>query len=214
MTSPKNAVYEDLRYRIITHDLAPMETLNEKTLMEHYGIGRTPLREILIRLEADGLIQRFPRSGTLVAPLDLQLLKQSLEIRLSLEGLAGKLAAKNITQEESEGLQKVLNEVASLRSGDAEALRRLTYCEFDFHNLVYQATHNRKLSEILHELHGVSARWWHHLVFGKEELLEQFGDHEKLLRALEKKDERQASDIAVKHVQKFVAKIADKLLAL
>ena len=76
MRQLKVEAYQNIRFRIITHDLRPGELLNEKNLMKEYQIGRSPLREILIELQRDGLIQRFPRSGTLVTPIDLHLFKQ------------------------------------------------------------------------------------------------------------------------------------------
>jgi DNA-binding GntR family transcriptional regulator len=72
MATLKEQVYQHVKYRIITQDLKPGQQLNEKDLMKRYAIGRTPLREILIDLQHDGLIQRFPRSGTIVAPMDLE----------------------------------------------------------------------------------------------------------------------------------------------
>ena len=69
MQSNKKHAYENLRYRIITQELPPGELLKESDLMEHYGIGRTPLREIIIELQRQGLIRRVPRTGTWVAPM-------------------------------------------------------------------------------------------------------------------------------------------------
>ena len=95
MSDLKENVYKDLRNRIMFHDLAPGQILNEKELMEHYTIGRTPLRDILNELQRDGLIKRFPRSGTIVAPMDIHLFKEAIEVRMVLEGHAVQLAAKD-----------------------------------------------------------------------------------------------------------------------
>ena len=93
----KDSVYNAIRTRIITQDLPPGSRINEKQFMDEYGIGKTPLREVFFRLQYDGLIRRFPRSGTIVAPLDFGELRDAAEIRLALEGLVGDLAAKLIT---------------------------------------------------------------------------------------------------------------------
>ena len=90
----KKKVYEDIRYRIITQDLPPGELLKEKELMTYYGIGRSPLRDIFIELQREGLIRRIPRAGTWVAPLDMNFVKQIAEVRIALEGLAGELLQK------------------------------------------------------------------------------------------------------------------------
>ncbi len=212
MTSKKDETYKNLRYRIITHDLKPMEPLNDKVLMDHYGIGRTPLREVLLQLQRDGLIQRFARSGTVVAPVDIHIYKQNIEIRTVLEGLAGEMAAARISEEQLETLRQILRRVRELEENDLENFKELMQCEFEFHNLIYEAAHNPKLRDILHELHGISARFWHYQIFSKQELLDQFIDHRKILDALEKRDGQQAGEALKEHIQNVVKKIRDKVL--
>jgi len=212
MTSPKDKTYQDLRYRIVTHALKPMESLNEKALMDHYGLGRTPMREVLLQLQRDGLIQRFSRSGTIVAPVDIHIYKQNIEVRTALEGLAGELAAKNIAPAQLDALEQILERVAALEKQNSEKLQELMQCEFDFHNLVYEATHNSKLIDILHELHGVSARFWHYQIFSKPELLEQFVDHRNVLDALKMRDGRRAAETLKGHIQNVLKKLGDKVL--
>ena len=199
--------YQSLRYRIITHDLKPGEQLNEQRLMGEYHIGRTPLREVLIELHRDGLIQRFPRSGTFVAPLDFHFFRQVVEIRISLEPYAAQLAASHITEGQLISLNGILKKVESDSHSDEKNLQLLTLYEFDFHDILYQATHNRKLMDILHELHGISARFWHYLVFGKQELTEQFEDLKAVYRALEKRETDTARIAMEAHIQNFVNKV-------
>lgn len=212
MTSNKDEIYKKLRYRIITHELKPMEPLNEKVLMDHYGIGRTPMREVLLQLQRDGLIQRFSRSGTIVSPVDIHIYKHNIEIRTVLEKLAGELAAQRITPDELKALEEILTLVKKLEEQDHENIKELMQCEFDFHNLIYQSTHNPKLIDMLNELQGISARFWHYQMFSKQELLDQFIDHRKVLAALNKKDGRRAGEILQNHIQKVLKKIGDKVL--
>lgn len=212
MEQPKAGTYENLRYRIITQDLAPGQLLNEGELMNQYQIGRTPLREVLLELQRDGLIQRIPRSGTFVAPLDLHLFRQVIEIRINLEGFAAQLAAERITPGQVDALRKVLQRVEELEGEDNENLEGLTQCEFDFHNILYEATHNQKLREILHELHGISARFWYYLVFGRQELLDQFKDHREMMDALSRKEGKKARETMEDHIQSFVNKVKERIL--
>ncbi len=212
MEQPKAGTYENLRYRIITQDLAPGQLLNEGELMNQYQIGRTPLREVLLELQRDGLIQRIPRSGTFVAPLDLHLFRQVIEIRINLEGFAAQLAAERITPGQLDALRKVLQRVEELEGEDNENLEGLTQCEFDFHNILYEATHNQKLREILHELHGISARFWYYLVFGRQELLDQFKDHREMMDALSRKEGKKARETMEDHIQSFVNKVKERIL--
>jgi len=212
MTSKKDETYKDLRYRIVTHELKPMEPLNEKALMDRYGLGRTPMREVLLKLQRDGLIQRFSRSGTIVSPVDIHIYKHNIEIRTVLETLAGELAAKRITTEELEALGEILKRVSELEEQDHENLKELMQCEFDFHNLVYEATHNSKLIDVLHELQGISARFWHYQIFSKQELLDQFIDHREVVDAFRKRDGQRAGETLKNHIQKVLKKLGDKVL--
>ena len=212
MTSKKDETYKDLRYRIVTHELKPMEPLNEKALMDHYGLGRTPMREVLLQLQRDGLIQRFSRSGTIVSPVDIHIYKHNIEIRTVLEGLAGELAAARITAAELEVLGEILKRVSELEEQEHEYLKELMQCEFDFHSLIYEATHNPKLIDILHELQGVSARFWHYQIFSKQELLDQFIDHREVVDAFRKRDGQRAGETLKNHIQRVLKKLGDKVL--
>jgi DNA-binding GntR family transcriptional regulator len=212
MEELKNRAYQSLRYRIITHDLRPGQPLNEKELMEQYQIGRTPLREVLLRLQRDGLIQRFPRSGTFVTPLDFHLFRQVIEIRTTLEPFAAQLAAERITESQLDALRQILREAEELAGEENVDLDALTQREFGFHGAVYEAAHNQKLKDILHELHGISTRFWYYLVFDRQELLDQFSDLRKVMDALEKKDSQRAGEAIANHIQNFVDKVRDKIL--
>ncbi|MGD9290802.1 MAG: FCD domain-containing protein, partial [Desulfobacterales bacterium] len=156
--------------------------------------------------------QRFSRSGTIVSPVDIHIYKQNIEIRTVLEGLAGELAAERITAEELAALAEILARVNELKEQDDENLKELMQCEFDFHNLVYVATHNPKLIDVLHELQGVSARFWHYQIFSKQELLDQFIDHSVVVDALAKGDGQAAGEALKNHVQKVLKKLSDKVL--
>jgi len=212
MENKKREVYKNLRYRIITHDLPPMEPLNEKELITRYKIGRTPLREAMLELQNDGLIQRLPRSATLVTAIDFNTFKEVIEVRLNLEGFAGQLAAKKITEKQLDALRQNITMVKKLEKKVDENLDSITKCEFDFHNIVYESTHNKKLRDILHELHGISARYWYYMIFSSQELLDQFDDHIELVGALEKRDEKNCEHIMKQHTQNFVNKVKNKIL--
>ena len=217
MEELKTKTYKSLRYRIITHDLQPGQLLNETELMEQYQIGRTPLRDVLIELQRDGLVRRIPRSGTFVTSLDFHLLKQIIEIRISLEAFAAQLAAERITEDQLDALKQVLRKAEEFseedsQNGDGEDLDALTQCEFGFHETLYEAAHNQKLRDILHELHGISTRFWYYLVFDRQVLLDQFDDLREVMDALEKRDGKRAGEVIANHIQNFVDKARDKIL--
>jgi DNA-binding GntR family transcriptional regulator len=72
-------VFDSLRHRILTLDLPPGADLDEASLVEQYGVSRTPVREALIRLGANGLVTLLPNRGARVAPIELHMLDEFFE---------------------------------------------------------------------------------------------------------------------------------------
>ena len=212
MAASKSETYDKLRYRIITNQLSPGEVLNEKELMKQYKIGRTPLREVFLQLQRDGLIQMIPRLGTLVAPLDIHEVREIVEIRRELEGLVGRLAAERITPDQLEALKTILGQVTTMQTAKGEPLRTLTQLDVDFHDILYQATRNRKLKESMHELQGLMSRFWYHLGFQWQEFVDQFDDFQEVLQALENKDGQRAQEALKKHIDFFVERVKTGVL--
>ncbi len=206
-TSSKTKAYENLRYRIITQELPPGELLKEKDLTTLYKIGRTPLREIFIELQRQGLIRRVPRSGTWVAPLDLNFVKQIAEVRIPLEKLAGELAAEKISAEQLELLGRILEKVESDQFLEDADLQELIQSESRFHHIIYATTCNQKLEELLFEFQAISSRLWHSVFFTKEHLQRMFDEQREILEALKNRDGKRCGELLVKHTQAYFGRI-------
>lgn len=102
------AIYRELHAAIVAMDMAPGTALNEKALTERFGVSRTPVREALIRLVEDGLVDVFPQSGTFVSRIPLALIPQAVIIRQALEGAAVERAAERATAKDVEWLDEIL----------------------------------------------------------------------------------------------------------
>ncbi|MDB1125089.1 GntR family transcriptional regulator [Vibrio algarum] len=211
MTSTKQKTYEDLKYRIITQQLAPGDLLKDKEIMEQYGIGRTPLRDVFLELQSEGLINRVPRSGTWVAPMDFNFLKQITEVRIGIEGVAAELTASRITEKQLASLKSILEEVEHFEKGGQVNDRALIQLESEFHNIIYSSTGNPQLEKLLRSYQSLGARFWHYLVFSPEQMFEQFKSHHQLLEAIEKKDGSLSKTIAENHIRVYIDIIDRKL---
>ncbi len=205
--SSKDRAYENLRYRIITQELPPGQLLVEKELLAHYEIGRTPLREVFIELQRQGLIRRVPRSGTWVAPLDLSFARQIAEVRIPLEKLAGELAADRISAEQLEALERILEKAETSQSLQDADLQELIQFESRFHQIIYAATRNQKLEELLFEFLAISSRLWHYIFFTKEHLKKMFVDQRGILDALKSRNGKRCGHLLVKHTQAYFGRI-------
>lgn len=93
-TTAASAVYRELHEAIVSMQLKPGNALNEKVLTERFGVSRTPVREALIRLVEDGLVNIYPQSGTFVAPIPISLIPETVVIRKALEGATVEKAAQ------------------------------------------------------------------------------------------------------------------------
>ncbi len=102
------AIYRELHAAIVAMEMTPGTPLNEKVLTERFGVSRTPVREALIRLVEDGLVDVFPQSGTFVARIPVALIPEAVVIRQALEGATVERAAAKATVKDIERLDEIL----------------------------------------------------------------------------------------------------------
>lgn len=91
-------VQDELRRAILAMELRPGTPLIEKELTARFGISRTPVREALIRLKEEGLVEIFPQSGTFVARIPAGAIPEAVFIRQALEGASVELATQRATE--------------------------------------------------------------------------------------------------------------------
>ena len=199
--SKKEQVYKDLQEKIITQELACGTRLNEKELMDEYGIGRTPLRDILMKLKIECLIETIPQSGTFVKELDKTEIRETLEMRIPLEVLAASFIPFRITKEQ---LDEIHYRLFNVRRN----LNKLTITEFKnetdkVHNLYYESVGNKKLAETLKQLHNISARAWFSKGYKMRATLDTLDDWQKRIEMVENKEIDKLQEEVREHVINF-----------
>jgi DNA-binding GntR family transcriptional regulator len=112
-------IVERLERAIMNGDLAPGTKLSEQALAKRFGVSRGPLREAIRRLEGRKLIERKPNIGPQIATLSEKKLLDIFDVREALEGLACRLAAERMTDEELADLQRLIEDHG--RRGDVRA---------------------------------------------------------------------------------------------
>ena len=208
----KEEAYEELRVRIITNRVAPGEILNEKDLMAQLAIGRSPLREILFRLQEENLIKPLPRLGYMVTTVDIFEVRELVELRRELEGYAGYLAAQRITTGQLEDLRTIIREAETETAETPDVSNITEYFDTRFHSLLYQAAGNKKLVKILQDLHIVMLRIWFHVGLDAIGFADQAQNLYKVLEALEQKDQEKARTAMEDHVDLYAAQVKEKFL--
>ncbi len=208
----KNEVYEAMRFQIISNVIQPGKILNEKGLMKQFGIGRTPLRDVLLKLEEEELINTLPRHGHMVMPVDVSEVRGLVELRRELEGFAGSLAAERVSQEQLEQMRAILQEVEHDIPERHSMPKISEFFDTRFHYILYEATKNRKLVKILRGLHNVMFRIWFHIGLSTLDYSLLAQNLNSVLRALEQKDPQGARRAMEKHVELYAEKIREKFL--
>ena len=189
--------YRAVRDLVIGLEIAPGSPIVEADLMAKIGVGRTPLREALNRLEAERLVRIFPRRGTFATDINLSDLALITDLREELEGHAAAKAAERSTQQERETLVEMSRD---LSAPTTEGQMQL---DTDIHRSIYASAHNHFLEETATLYHNLAMRIWHLFV----DRLTDFGDHVQehhdLLSQIVAGLPEQARQTAVAHVRNF-----------
>jgi GntR family transcriptional regulator, rspAB operon transcriptional repressor len=174
--------YGLLRQMIVSMKLEPGAPIDEKRMSLLLGLGRTPVREALLKLADQKLVEIMPRKGTFVAPIRLQDLRAVEEVRWHLESLAARWAAQRIDDDELLALRHLIEDAAAgvfqhLADWDVEVDRT-------FHLLVAAAAKNPFLAEQLERLYDHSVRLLYATRNTMAPMVEELSDYRALIEAL------------------------------
>ncbi|MGJ8616325.1 MAG: GntR family transcriptional regulator [Sulfitobacter sp.] len=114
-------MYDELRSRIVNVALEPGEMLVEQKLASEFNVSRTPIREVLVRLASEGLVEILPSRGSMVAPIRVEAVKTAQFVRESLEISVALIAAQNMTSLAALRLRQAIEEQdLANREGNAD----------------------------------------------------------------------------------------------
>lgn len=204
-------IFEALRDRIVYLEYPPDMQLSEKELCEEFNVSRTPLREAVRKLEEMKLVTVIPRFGTIVAPVDIEEVRHAFEIKISLEGLAGALAAKRIISSDLKELETLIRQ-ASNDGGSENRLQSLISIDRRFHRIIHRSAQNPMLTEVLENLHGRCARLWNSALSERIPMVDVLGQLEAIHQSLESRDAEKAEFLLREHVRYFIEKVKVNLL--
>jgi DNA-binding GntR family transcriptional regulator len=192
--------YHEIRDMIVSLELRPGAVIDERSLMERLGIGRTPTREGLRRLAQEGLVEVYPRRGMFVTSVEIRDLASLAEVRSVLESHASRLAAERATDEDREALEALLDELDRRTDLDARELMAL---DERIHRQVYRSAHNPFLESTLEEYYVLALRIWYLALDQARELEQAVLAHRELLEAIRDGDADRAEETMRRHVLEF-----------
>lgn len=199
IVSLSDKVFDALENEILTGVLERGETLSENKISARLGVSRTPVREALQRLEQEGLVKTEPGKGAVVLGISQGDLLDIYEIRIRIEGLAARYAARNITDEQAKEMRDVveLQEFFAAK-GDSQNVRDL---DSKFHSMIYKFCTSRILTDTLTSLHHRIERFRRMSVEmgGRGSL--SVVEHREIVDALASHDEDKAEELLIAHIK-------------
>ena len=179
-------VFERLHLEILRNHLRPGDPLRQEEITERMGVSRTPVREAIQRLQAEGLVTFVPRRGAVVSTIPHKRIEEIYDIRGRLEAFAAGLAVDHMTEQLESKLKKLVQEMEKL---DPEAdLEKVLEKNREFHYIIYSAAGNETLVEMIGQL-------WKHIVRLRSFYLltpngyqESTAEHRLILEAILAKD--------------------------
>ena len=184
---------------IIRLELAPGDVVREVMLQERLGIGRTPIREALQRLARDQFVTVIPRRGMFVAAIDVAELSTLYETRAMMEPFAARLACVRGTAGHWAEMAAVIEE--SLRGGVPP--EQLLAVDRRCHEIIWDASANRFLTDTLDMLYAHSDRVWHMYLADVADTRHAVDEHIEILELLRAGDADACAEAIEAHVRSF-----------
>jgi DNA-binding GntR family transcriptional regulator len=201
-TSLADKAYVAIRDRLIMLVIRPGDPIDDDALAGDLGVGRTPVREALKRLEVDRLVVSYPRRGTFATGMDISDLAHISEIRVQLEPLAARRAAERSTRSAPTELDELAEHIDKLdvtRVDPGELMR----WDLAVHRAIYRAAGNPHLEDVLIRYDNLATRI-HCLFLDRLSTVDaHVREHVELLRAIAAGDAERAEDLAREHVLGF-----------
>lgn len=185
--------YDELVKRIVSGKFPAGETLQEEKLTAEFGISRTPVREALQRLAAEGLVEPLPRRGYRVSLPDAEALGELFECRAGLELMALRLAIAEIPAEEIAVLKKKLKD-----AGEKQSTKLVLEADTEMHGLIMDHSGNRYLASLIRQFMRKTAPFRSYR--NQENLKEREKERIQILDAIAKRDLEEASAFLRDHI--------------
>ena len=210
-------VYELLRTDILALAIEPGEDLDEAGLVQRLGISRTPVREALIRLASEGLVELLPNRGARVAPIDLREFPRYVEALDLIQRAATRLAAARRRDSDLTEIDRARDKFEqAVNDGDASAM---TQSNRDFHVAIGEASGNRYVSDVYARLLDQGMRMLR-IPFAYDprgddgvgrHLTRIIKEHRALAKAIRAGDGERAETMAGNHTELFQSRLMQYL---
>lgn len=195
----KDYAYRVLKDNIMTLNLKPGELLSETDLSEKLGISRTPIREVLMRLKNEHLIEVKPQTGTYISLIDINMVEQALFMRYTLEKEVLKEACNGLSEDIIMELEKNLF-AQKLISNKPDSAIEFHKLDKEFHELLFRGTNK---GDIWNCILNMSTHYnrMRLLIELKNDKKKNIEDHEKYLNLIKNKSTEGIDEVIKSHIK-------------
>jgi DNA-binding GntR family transcriptional regulator len=198
-------VYRLLKESIIKGFLEPGTKLLENKIAEEKHVSRTPVREAMQKLAAEGFVKMIPNQTMVVTEVSFEDIKEVLQIRGVLEGLAARIAAKKINRQEIDELEKIVTQM------DLYATKKdlLSYCKLsdEFHDFILNICGNKRIIQIRDNLSSFIYRFRIKSLSVPGRLKCSFEEHRKIMESLKKHSSEEVDRLSQIHMENTLINI-------
>lgn len=204
-------IYETLRDEILSLTLKPSELVDETSIAKRFGVSRSPVREAMVRLVSESLLQTLPNKGTIVAPLRIEEFPQYVDALDIIQRTVTRLAAKFRTESDLKIIRlEQAKFKAFVKQGD---ILGLILSNRNFHIAIAKAANNRYLEKIYTKLLDDGRRSLRLYFKSYDDILplDRSNCHDDIINAIEAQDENLAERLAREHTIEMQQKLLDYL---
>lgn len=195
--SSGETAYDALIAALRDGTFGPGDRLREEEVGAHLSLSRTPVREALRRLEAEGIVEHRPRLGAVIRRLSQREVVELYEMRIVFERTAAEMAARHGTQAEFDALDEINGRI----SGVADAPAQAAALNQSFHRSLYLACRNRFLLDAAKALNNALLLLGPTTFTDAQRIATVVGQHADIIAALRTQDEAAAANAAEAHLQ-------------
>ncbi|WP_241840510.1 GntR family transcriptional regulator [Fictibacillus sp. S7] len=201
--SVRDVVYETLKNGILSEQLSPEMHLKERALSEQLGVSTTPIKEALRRLELEGLVYTRPRRGTFVSTQIMKSVEEITLARSSLEGVAARLAASKITEEQKKQLGTIIEQMeVYTMDKNSDGLRKSNEA---FHHFIIKAAKNDYIEKQITSLKAFANVVRKHALANVNELDRAYEEHHLIFTKVGSNDPDGAEEAMRNHIRRTLS---------
>jgi GntR family transcriptional regulator, rspAB operon transcriptional repressor len=199
-------IYSDLRSQLVSLQRRPGEVISEAEIALSYGVSRTPVREAILKLSDEGLLEIFPQSGIFVSRIPIAALPEAIIIRKALEETTARLAAERATSSQILTLHAILERQREANAtGDRDAFH---HADEMFHATIAEVARYPGIWTLIQQVKVHVDRYRRLTLPQQGRIARTIAEHEAILAAIEAHDPAGARIAMEVHLERLLSDIS------